>query len=64
MRIDRFKELVRDVLANSGHPDITRAEFEQAPGDAGPPYLRVDFADGVSMLLAIVRTAPPSGEHP
>lgn len=63
MRVERFKEYVRELLAGSGHPDIVRAEFEQVPGEPGPAGLRVEFADGVSMLLYVVRTAPPSGEN-
>lgn len=63
MRVERFKEYVRELLAGSGHPDIVRAEFEQVSGEHGATGLRVEFADGVSMLLFIVRTAPPSGEN-
>lgn len=63
MRVERFRGYVRDLLADSGHPDITRVEFEQVPGEReGHVDVRVDFADGVSIVLAIVRTSPPGGE--
>lgn len=63
MRVERFQQYVRDLLAGSGHPDIVRAEFEQVPGERkGLVDLRVDFADGVSIFMAIVRTSPPTGD--
>ncbi len=63
MRVDRFKEYLRELLAGSDHPDIVRVEFEQVPGEReGLVDLRIDFADGVSIVLAIVRTAPPAGD--
>jgi hypothetical protein len=63
MRVERFREYLRDLLAQSGHPDIVRAEFEQVPGEReGLVDLRIDFADGVSIFLAVVRTSPPTGD--
>jgi hypothetical protein len=63
MRVDRFKEYVRDLLAGSGHPDIVRVEFEQVPDEHdGLIDVRVDFADGISIMVAIVRTSPSSGD--
>ncbi|HEV2782467.1 MAG TPA: hypothetical protein VGX25_23995 [Actinophytocola sp.] len=63
MRVERFRDYVRELLTGSGHPDIVRAEFEQVPGEReGLVDLRVDFADGVSIFLAVVRTSPPTGD--
>jgi hypothetical protein len=63
MLVERFKDYVRELLAGSGHPDIVRVALEQVSGEGGATGVRVEFADGVSMLLFIVRTAPPSGEN-
>ena len=63
MRVDRFKDYLRDLLSGSGHPDIVRVELEQVPGEGNElTELRFELSDGVAVQLAIVRTSPPAGD--
>jgi hypothetical protein len=61
VRRDRFVDYLRDVLATSGHPDIVGVEQYDVP-EGGVSDLKVRFADGVTIYLRVVRSAPPGGD--
>lgn len=57
---DRFVELVRQRLVDSGHPDIVDVEYYNI--DNSVKDLRVKCSDGRTIALNIVRTSPPGGD--
>jgi hypothetical protein len=63
MRFERLMPILRDLLSESGHSDLTSVETVPMPGNDHPiPELRVTCTDGTTMILHVVRTAPPGGE--
>jgi hypothetical protein len=63
MRFERLMPVLRDLLAEYDHPDVSSVETAPMPGNDHPPSeLRVTFTDGTTMILHVVRTAPPGGE--
>lgn len=61
MRVERFKNYLRDRLVSAGHPDIVSVDTYDVP-EGGATDLKVTYADGVVLYLRIVRTAPPGGD--
>jgi hypothetical protein len=61
VRRDRFVGYLGELLGNSGHPDIAKVTRYDVP-EGGVTDLKVGCADGTSIYLRIVRSAPPGGD--
>ncbi|WP_253771588.1 hypothetical protein [Goodfellowiella coeruleoviolacea] len=63
MRVERFRQWLHQVLAESGHPGIEAVAGYEVPGGGhGRTDTVVRGTDGVALYLRVVRTAPPGGE--
>ncbi|CRK59546.1 hypothetical protein [Alloactinosynnema sp. L-07] len=58
---DRFVQHVRDLLAESGHPEIASVDTYQI--DSAVSDLKITCTDGRVFKLHIVRTSPPGGDN-
>lgn len=65
MNVGEFKDYLRGLLVDSGNPAIAGVDFYHvAHNDVPLRDLAVRGADGVTLYLDIVRTAPPGGDKP
>lgn len=62
MRIDRFQEYLRGLLASAQDAGIAGIEEYRSPGREGRTNLRVRGEDGISIDLVIVGTARTGGD--
>jgi hypothetical protein len=63
VRIDRFKEYLRETIAGSGHPGVTGVDTFPVPHDE-ITGIKVTCSDGITIYLQVVRTSAPGGDDP
>lgn len=62
MRVQRFQAYFRGLLESASDAGIAEIEEYEVPGHEGRPNLRIRGADGVTIDLVIVATAPTGGD--
>lgn len=61
MRVERFKEYLRESLAGAGNPGITGVDTFPVPNDE-VTGIKVTCSDGITIYLQVVRTSAPGGD--